>query len=142
MALADAVSIVRELGLRESCQSGPLAIFGAANHATPHLASRAEAGHHKANRLAYFSSHLFDAASVYGCGTEDHARTAASFDDSSHTRHVHAGGDDRETECARSSGRAVVPGKNAGIVSSAWTNAVSCAYFVPFCAHAKMERFR
>src|SRR5262249_7955903 len=128
MASADAVSIPRKLGVRELAESGSSPLSIAADHATPYSSHCAKAGHHETNRLAYFSSHLFDAASIYWCGTEDHAGTAASFDDSSHARYVHAGSDNRETECARSSGRAIVPGKNAGNVSSAWTNAVSCTY--------------
>jgi integrase len=37
MASADAVSIVRELGIRESGQSGPLALLGPGGHAAPIL---------------------------------------------------------------------------------------------------------
>jgi len=81
-AQPDAVSIVRELGVRESSESGPVALLGTADHAAPYPASCAKARHYETNRLAYFSSHLYDAASIYRCGTEDHAGTAASFDDS------------------------------------------------------------
>jgi integrase len=34
---------------------------------------------------------------------------------------------------------AVVPEKCAGNVSSACAGAISCSYFVPFCAHPKLE---
>ena len=38
--------------------------------------------------------------------------------------------------------RTIVPRKNAGNVSYAWTNLMEYTYFVPFCAHAKLEHFR
>jgi hypothetical protein len=98
--------------------------------------------HHKANRLAYFSSHLFDAASIYRCRAEDHARAAGPFDNSCDSRHIHAGSHNGKAKCAGGSCRALVPRKNAGDVSSAWKNSISCTYFVPFCAHTKMEHFR
>src|ERR1700730_10843892 len=142
MAWPDAVSIVRELGVRESSESGPVALLGAANHAAPYPSCCAKTGHHKANRLAYFSSHLFDAASIYRCRAEDHARAAAPFDDSRDPRHLHAGRHNGKAKRAGGSGRPLVPRKNAGDLSSAWKNSISCAYFVPFCAHAKMEHFR
>ena len=47
----------------------------------------------------------------------------------------------QESKRAGGRGRALVPGKNAGNVSSAWTNSISCTYFVPFCADAKMKHF-
>lgn len=56
MASPNAVSIVRELGIRESGQSGSLALLGSGDHAAPYPSGRAKIGHHKANRLAYFSS--------------------------------------------------------------------------------------
>src|SRR5882672_7436536 len=133
MASANAVSIVRELGIRESGQPRSLAFLGPGDHAAPYHSGCTKTGHHKANRLAYFSSHLFDAAPIYRCGAEDHARTAAPFDNSRDTRHLHAGSHNGKTQCAGGSGRALVPGKNAGNVSSAWTDSISCTYFVPFC---------
>ena len=142
MASANAVSIVRELGIRESGQPRSLAFLGPGDHAAPHHSGCTKTGHHKANRLAYFSSHLFDAASIYGCGAEDHARAAAPFDNSCDSRHIHAGSHNGKAKCAGGSCRTVVPRKNARDVSSAWKNSISCAYFVPFCAHAKMEHFR
>jgi hypothetical protein len=142
MASADAVSIVRELGIRDSGQSGPLALHGPGDHAAPYPSGCAKTGHYKTNRLAYFSSHLFDAASIYRCRAEDHARAAASFDNSCDSRHIHAGSHNGKAKCAEGSCRALVPRKNAGNVSSAWKNSISCTYFVPFCAHAKMEHFR
>ena len=47
-----------------------------------------------------------------------------------------------KTQCAGGRGCALVPRKSAGNVRSAWTDSISCTYFVPFCAHAKMEHFR
>src|SRR6266478_176651 len=131
MAWPDAVSIVRELGVRESSESGPVALLGAANHAPPYPSCCAKIGHHKANRLAYFSSHLFDAASIYRRRAEDHARAAAPFDNSCDSRHIHAGSHNGKAKCAGGSCRALVPRKNAGDVSSAWKNSISCTYFVP-----------
>src|SRR6267378_4135333 len=90
MASPNAVSIVRELGIRESGQSGPLALLGPGDHAAPYPSGCAKTRHHKTNRLAYFSSHLFDAASIYRCRAEDHARAAAPFDNSCDSRHIHA----------------------------------------------------
>ena len=142
MASADAVSIVRELGIRKSGQSGPQALLGPGDHAAPYPSGCAKTGHHKTNRLAYFSSHLFDAASIYRCRAEDHARAAAPFDNSCDSRHIHAGSHNGKAKCAGGSGRALVPRKNTGDVSSAWKNSISCAHFVPFCARAKMEHFR
>src|ERR1700732_2729969 len=142
MASADAGSIFRELGIGESGQSGPLALLGPGDHAAPYHSGCAKTGHHKANRLAYFSSHLFDAASIYWGRAEDHARAAAPFDNSCDSRHLHAGSHNGKTQCAGGSGRALVPGKNAGNVSSVWTDSISCTYFVPFCAHVKMGHFR
>src|SRR5215469_2966476 len=86
---------------------------------TPYPAGRTEPENYESTRLAYFSSYLFDAASLYWCGTEDHAGTAASFNDSRHARYVHASGHNRETQCPRGSCRALVPRKNAGSISSA-----------------------
>ena len=57
MASPNALPIIRELGIRESCESGPLALLGAANHAAPYPSCREKTRHHEANRLAYFSSH-------------------------------------------------------------------------------------
>src|SRR5882724_6623038 len=133
MAWPDAVSIVRELGVRESSESGPVALLGAANHAPPYPSCCAKTRHYETNWLAYFSSHLFDAASIYWSGTEDHAGTAASFDNSRDARYVHAGSHNGKTQCAGGSGRSLVPRKNAGNVSSVWTDSISCTYFVPFC---------
>src|SRR5258705_8167997 len=142
MAPADAVSIVRELGVCKSGESGPVALLGAANHAAPYSPRCAKTRNHQTNRLAYFSSHLFDAASIYRCRAEDHARAAAPFDNSCDSRHIHAGSHNGKAKCAGGSCRALVPRKNAGDVRSAWKNPISCTYFVPFCAHAKMEHFR
>ena len=47
--------------------------YGGADHATPYPSCCAKARHHETSRLAYFSSHLFDAASIYRCRVEDHA---------------------------------------------------------------------
>jgi hypothetical protein len=129
-------------GVRESSESGPLALLVPADHAAPYPASRAQAGHHETNRLAYFSPYVFDAASIYWCGTEDHAGTAASFDNSCDSRHIHAGSHNGKAKRAESGCCALVPRKNAGNVSSAWKNLISCTYFVPFCAHAKMRQTR
>src|SRR5258708_39673310 len=142
MASANAVSIVRELGIRESGQPRSLAFLGPGDHAAPHHSGCTKTGHHKANRLAYFSSHLFDAASIYGCGAEDHARAAAPFDNSRDARYLHAGSDNGKAQCAGGRGRASVPRKNARNASSVWLNTITCTYFVPFCAHAKMEHSR
>jgi integrase len=54
MASANAVSIVRELGIRESRQPWSLAFLGPGDHAAPYHSGCAKTGHHKANRLAYF----------------------------------------------------------------------------------------
>src|SRR5882762_1098301 len=126
MASANAVSIVRELGIRESGQPGSLAFLGPRDHAAPYHSSCAKTGHHKANRLAYFSPYLFDAASIYRCRAEDHARATAPFDDSCDSRHIHAGSHNGKAKCAGGSCRALVPRKNAGDVSSAWKNSISC----------------
>src|SRR5208283_376311 len=142
MASPDAVSIARELGVCEPGKPGSLALLGPGDHAAPYHSGCAKTGHHKANRLAYFSSHLFDAASIYRCRAEDHARAAAPFDNTCDSRHIHAGSDNGKAKCAGGSGRALVPRKNAGNISSAWKNSISCTYFVPFCARAKMEHFR
>src|SRR6266850_7743481 len=142
MASANAVSIVRELGIRESGQPRSLAFLGPGDHAAPHHSGCTKTGHHKANRLAYFSSHLFDAASIYGCGAEDHARAAAPFDNSRDARYVHAGGHSREAYRASGRRRAIVPRKNTRNVGSGWTDSMTCTYFVPFCARAKIEHFR
>src|SRR5580704_9171961 len=91
MVSADAVSIVRVLGIRESGQPRSLAFLGPGDHAAPCHSGCAKTGHNKANRLAYFSSHPFDAASIYRCRAEDHAKTAAPFDNSCDSRHIHAG---------------------------------------------------
>ena len=142
MASPDALPVIRELGIRESGQSGPVALLGAANHAAPYPSCCTKTRDFQANRLAYFSSHLFDAASIYRRGTEDHAGAAAAFDDSCDSRHLHAGCHNGKAKRAGGSRRALVPRKNAGNVSSAWTGSISCTCFVPFCAHAKTERFR
>src|SRR5215813_4690517 len=131
MASADAVSIVRELGIRESGQPGSLAFLSPKGHAAPYRSGCAKTGHHKTNRLAYFSSQLFDAA-IYGSGVEDHAGIAAPLNNSRDTRYLHTGSHNGKAKCAGGSGRALVPGKNAGSVSSAWTDSISCTYFVPF----------
>src|SRR5437773_6786067 len=113
MAWADAVSIVRKLGIRESGESGPQALSCTANHAAPYSSHRAKAGNRQTNWLAYLSSHLLDAASIYRCGIENHAGTATSFDDSRDARYVHAGGHNREAQCAGCGCRTPVPTKNA-----------------------------
>ena len=94
MAWADAVSIVRELGIRESGETGPQALPSTTNHAAPYSPRCAEVGNHQKNWLAYFSSHVFDAASIYGSRAEDHAGTAPPFDHSSDARYIYAGGHD------------------------------------------------
>src|SRR6267143_5599742 len=132
MASPHAVPIIRELGIRESCASGTLAVFSTADHATPYPSSFAKARHHETNRLAYFSAHLFDAASIYWCGTEDHAGTTASFDNSCDARYLHAGSDNGKAKRAGGSCRALVPRKNARNASSVWLNTITCTYFVPF----------
>jgi len=132
MASADAVSIVSELGIRESGQPGSLPFLGPGDHAAPHHSGCAKTRHHKTNRPAYFSSHLFDTASIYRRRAEDHARAAATFDNSCHSRHLHAGSHNGKAKCAGGSSRALVPRENAGSVSSAWTNSISCTYFVSF----------
>ena len=72
MAWADAVSIVRELGIREPGETGTQALPSTANHAASYSPRCAEVGNHQKNWLAYFSSHVFDAASIYRCGIENH----------------------------------------------------------------------
>jgi hypothetical protein len=67
---------------------------------------------------------------------------AAPFDNSCDSRHIHASSYNGKAKCAGGSCRALVPRKNAGDASSAWKNSISCTYFVPFCARAKMEHFR
>ena len=73
----------------------------------------------------------FDASSICRCRAEDHARAAAPFDNSRDSRHIHAGSHNGKAKCAGGSCRALVPRKNAGDVSSAWKNSISCTYFVP-----------
>src|ERR1700721_364260 len=58
MASANAVSIFRELGIRESGQPGSLALRGPGDHAAPYPSYRAKACNHEANRVAYFSTLL------------------------------------------------------------------------------------
>src|SRR6266851_4879711 len=142
MAGPDAVSVVRELGVCKSGESGPVALLGAANHATPYPSRCAKTGHHETNRLAHFSPYLFHTSSIYWCRTEDYAGAAASLDDSRDARYLHAGGYNREAQCARSRRLTFVPRKSAIDLSPAWVNPISCSYFVPFCARAKMEHFR
>src|SRR5260370_23659943 len=101
MAPADAVSIVRELGVCKSGESRAVALLGAANHAAPYSPRCAKTRNHQTNRLAYFSSHLFDAASIYRRRAEDHARAAAPLDNSRDARYVHAGSDTRKAQSAR-----------------------------------------
>jgi len=67
--------------------------------------------------------------------------SSASFDDSRDARYVHASSHNRKAQRARGSRRTLVPRKNAGNVSSAWAHTIFCTFFVPFCAHAKMEKF-
>jgi len=142
MAWPDAVSIARELGVCEPRAPGSLALPGPRDHAAPYRSYRAKACNHGANRVAYFSSHLFDAASIYRRGAEDQARAAAPLDNSRDARYVHAGGHSREAYRARGRRRAIVPRKNTRNVGSTWTDSNACTYFVPFCARAKIERFR
>src|SRR5215472_997994 len=118
MASPDAVSIVRQLGIRESGESGSLALFGPGDHAAPHPSCRAKARNHEANRLAYLSSHLFDAA-IYGSGVEDHAGIAAPLNNSRDTRYVLASRHNQYKQSARVSGRDSVPRKTARSVSIA-----------------------
>src|SRR5580704_16154720 len=82
MAWPDAVSIVRELGIRESSESGPVALLGAANHTAPYPSRCTKTRHYETNWLAHLSSHLFHTSSIYGCSAEDYAGAAASLDDS------------------------------------------------------------
>ena len=70
MAPADAVSIVRELGIRESSQSRSLALLGPGDHAAPYPSGCAKIGHHKANRLAHFSPLCWVPDYVESCGSE------------------------------------------------------------------------
>src|ERR1700739_4304889 len=65
-----------------------------------------------------------DDASIYRCRAEDHARAAAPFDDSCGSRHLHPGRHNGKAKRAGGSGRALVPRKNAGDVSSAWKNSI------------------
>ena len=65
MAWPDAVSIVRELGVRESSESGPVALFSAANHAPPYPPCCAKTRHYETNRLAHLSPYLFHTSSIY-----------------------------------------------------------------------------
>ena len=112
MTSPDAVSIARELGVCEPGKPGSLALLGPGDHAAPYPSCRAKACNHEANRVAYFSSHLFDVASIYRRRAEDHARTATQLDNSRDTRHLHAGGHNEKTQCAGGSGRALVPRKS------------------------------
>src|SRR5437762_10119708 len=111
MAPADAVSIVRELGVRQSGQPWSLAFLVPGDHAAPCHSGCAKTGHNKANRVAYFSSHLFNAASIYRRRAEDHARAAAPFDNSCDSRHIHASSHNGKAKCAGGSCRALVPEK-------------------------------
>src|SRR6266403_2063054 len=142
MAGPDAVSVVRELGVCKSGESGPMALPGVANHATPYPSCCAKTRHHETNWLAHLSAYLFHTSSIYWRGTEDYAGAAAALDDSRDARYLHAGSHNGKAKCAGGSCGALVPRKNAGDVSSAWKNSISCTYFVPFCAHSKMEHFR
>src|ERR1700730_12794333 len=101
MAWPDAVSIVRELGVRESSESGPVALLGAANHAAPYPSCCAKTRHYETNRLAHLSSYLFHTSSIYWRRTEDYAGAATSLDDSRDARYLHASCYNRETQCAR-----------------------------------------
>jgi hypothetical protein len=74
-----------------------------------------------------------------GAELKGHAGTAASFDNSRDARYVHAGGHSREAYRARGRRRAIVPRKNTGNVGCASTESITCTYFVPFCARAKIE---
>jgi len=96
VASPDTVSIARELGVREPGESRSLALFGPGDYAAPYPSGCAKTRHPKANRLAYFSAHLFDAASIYWRGAKDHAGVAASLDDSCDPRYIHSGGHDRK----------------------------------------------
>src|SRR3981081_2626935 len=141
MASPNAVSIVRELGIRESGQSGPLALLGSGDHAAPYPSGCANTRHHEANRLAYFSSHLFDTASIDWRRAEDHARAAASLDNSRDARYLHAGSDNGKAQCAGGRGRASVPRKNARNASSVWLNTITCTYFVPTRKWSIFDKF-
>jgi integrase len=88
-----------------------LAFLGPGDHAAPYHSGCAKTGYHKANRLAYFSSHLFDAASIYRCRAEDHARAAAPFDNSCDSRYIQAGSHNGKAKRAGGSGCALVPEK-------------------------------
>src|SRR6266851_4461146 len=116
MTSPDAVSIARELGVCEPGKPGSVALLGPGDHAAPYPSCRAKACNHKANRVAYFSSHLFDAASIYRRRTEDHAGTAASLDDPGNTRHPHPGGHNGEAQCTGGCRCALVPAENAGMM--------------------------
>jgi integrase len=99
-------------------------------------------GRHETNRLAHFSPYLFHTSSIYRCRTEDYAGAAAPLDNSRNARYLHAGRYNRQAQCATSRRLAVVPRKSATNLSPAWVDPISCTYFVPFCAHGKMEHFR
>jgi hypothetical protein len=101
MASPDTVSIARELGVCEPGKPGSLALLGPGDHAAPYPSCRAKPCNHKANRVAYFSSHLFDTASIYRRRAEDHARAAAPLDNSRDTRHLHAGSHNQKNAMRR-----------------------------------------
>jgi hypothetical protein len=142
MSSPDDISIIRELGVCKSGESGPLALLGAANHAAPYTSCCAKTRQYETNWLAHVSAYLFHTSSIYCRGAEGYAGTAASLNDSGDPRYVDAGGYNREAQCARSRGLALVPRKRTRNVGPAFGNTISCTYFVPFCAHTKMEHFR
>jgi len=80
MAGPDAVSFVRELGFFKSGESGPVALLGAANHATPYPSGCAKTRHHETNRVAHLSPYLLHTSSIYWRRTEDYAGAAASLE--------------------------------------------------------------
>jgi len=141
MASTDAVSIVRELGIRELGESWTLALFVAADHAAPYPPSRTKAGNQETNRLAHFSAHVFDAASDCWCGTENHVGTATAFDDSRKTRYVHTSGHNSQTQCARGGSRTLVPRKKGRKRKLCLGRFCFLYLFCAFCAHAKMMQF-
>src|SRR5207245_763418 len=94
------------------------------------------------NRVAYFSSQLFDAASIYRRRAEDHARAAAPLDNSRNTRHLLAGGHNEKTQRAGGSGRALVPGKKRRKRKLCLDRLHSLYLSCAFCAYAKMEYAR
>src|ERR1700722_15862788 len=96
MASPDAISIIRELGVCKSGESGPLALLGAANHAAPYTSCCAKTRQYETNWLAHVSAHVLHIASGRGSGSESNAGTAATLHDPCDLGYLHAGGDSRQ----------------------------------------------